>query len=152
MVDEMKKIRTELAQHENFKAIYDYKINNNSTNPYGSFMTDVYTIYESNIIWHSMEFMKDKFKIIVQQFDGFQMLIDDTNTPYSLSVLFELKEYIKNKTGFIIDFDYKKNKSEIKMEVMEVIEVIDDDDIIEDTEEEEEKERDLLSHLAAMVE
>jgi len=143
MVDEMKKIRTELAQHENFKAIYDYKINNNSTNPYGSFMTDVYTIYESNIIWHSMEFMKDKFKIIVQQFDGFQMLIDDTNTPYSLSVLFELKEYIKNKTGFIIDFDYKKNKSEIKMEVMEVIEVIDDDDIIEDTEEEEEKENEL---------
>ena len=52
----MKKIRIELSQHENFKPIYEYKIKNKSPNPYGSFMMDVYSIYETNIIWKTMEF------------------------------------------------------------------------------------------------
>jgi putative DNA primase/helicase len=119
MVKEMKKIRIELSQHENFKPIYEYKIKNKSPNPYGSFMSDVYTIYETNIIWKAMKFCKGKFIIIVQQYDGFQILIDDTNKAYSLSALIELKEHIKNETGFNIEFTYKSNESEIKMDVVE---------------------------------
>jgi len=139
MVEEMKKIRIELSKHENFKPIYEYKIKNKSPNPYGSFMMDVYSIYETNIIWKAMEFCKGKFIIIVQQYDGFQILID-TNKGYSLCALIELKEHLKNETGFNIEFTYKSNESEIKMDVEEETKDDKTDDETDEEEEEEEKE------------
>jgi len=137
LVKEMKNIRKELSEHENFKPIYLHNKNElKKGNAYGSFMMDVYTIYEANIIWKSMEYFKDSenLKVSVQQFDGFQASkTDECPIGYTLSAMCELNEYIKNETGFKIAFSYKSNESEIKMEVVE--ETTDEDT----SDEEEEK-------------
>ena len=142
MIDEMKNIRIQLAEHENFKPIYEYnKKELKKKNPYGSFLSDVYSIYEANIIWKAMK----KFEIDgntitdVQQFDGFQGKNNKLSNHMGI-----LTEYISKEMGFKIEFDHKSNESEIKMDEKK-IKVIDtdkeDDKTDEETDEETEEKK-----------
>lgn len=124
MIDEMKNIKIQLSEHDNFKTIFEHnKTDLKKTNPYGSFLSDVYSIYETNIIWKAIKFYEQKTNdhANVQQHDGFQA---KDNEKFKIV---NLNKYITEEMGFNIVFCTKSNESEIKMDEVKEIKVIDTD-------------------------
>lgn len=128
MIDEMKQIKIDLSKHDNFEEIFEYnkqldekKLLEKPTkedgtlrkpNVYGCFICDIYSIYETNIIWKAMEYYKKVTgdDILVQQHDGFQCTKNDK---FKIE---DLNNYINDCMRFKVDFIFKSNKSEISME------------------------------------
>ena len=138
--NEMISIRKTLSKHENFREIYKHMKTikekyclNDSNNNYGRFLNNVYTIYETNIIYKAMEYYEKKTgnKVMVQQHDGFQA---KPNDKFNLE---KLNKYINNEMGFEnLEFIIKPNDSEIIIKSKEEKEK---EEVKEKEEEKEEK-------------
>jgi len=111
LFDEISRIKNQLSKMNEFNPIYLDCKRNKPTNALGSFLMNVYSIYESNIIYYAMQFYKNQTGsyVLVQHFDGFQCM------PHDNFNVNQLNEYIKNKCNIKINFCIKSNDSEITM-------------------------------------
>ena len=110
--NEMNTIKISLSKFEDFREIYKHNKKIKKENIFGSFLCNVYSIYETNIIYKAMGYYEKKTgnKVMTQQHDGFQAKPDDK---FNLD---KLNKHINKEMGFEnIEFIVKPNDSEIKM-------------------------------------
>ena len=108
--NEMNTIKINLSKEEDFRDIYRHNRKIKKENIFGSFLCNVYTIYETNIIYNAMGYYEKKTgnKVMTQQHDGFQT---KPNDKFNLE---KLNKYINNEMGFEnLEFIIKPNDSEI---------------------------------------
>lgn len=115
LFNEVCEIKKQLKKIKKYSLIYFENKQKKNKNRYGCFLMDIYTIYETNIIWQAMSYYEQMTKrdVMVQQHDGFQAYKDDKFK------IHELNKFISKTIGFNIEFCCKSNESEILMNVKE---------------------------------